>query len=280
MSDITLIETNINIGVENPFSFLHISDTHLVYADERDGERKINLAKERAGGFIPEPEKVLSDAEKIACDNSLPIVHTGDIMDFVSQANLDRVRKFINENDVLFIAGNHDFSLYVGEAKEDAAYRNKSLAYVQGAFKEDIRFNSRVLNGINFVGVDNGYYLFEEEQLKSLKKEVEKGYPIILYMHVPIFNRELYDFTLPIFSNTAAYLVGTPDELISLYEPSRAEQQKPDKATMEFIKYVKEQPLIKCILTGHIHSDFEDRLTETLPQFLTGKSTVRKINVT
>ena len=34
-------QTDIKIGVEKPFSLVHISDTHFTLADERNDERKI-----------------------------------------------------------------------------------------------------------------------------------------------------------------------------------------------------------------------------------------------
>ena len=41
----------ISIGLEKPFRAFHISDTHLAFADERETERKIALAKSRTGHF-------------------------------------------------------------------------------------------------------------------------------------------------------------------------------------------------------------------------------------
>ena len=38
------IETTLCVGAANPFFAIHLSDTHLTYADERDGERKVILA--------------------------------------------------------------------------------------------------------------------------------------------------------------------------------------------------------------------------------------------
>ena len=40
-------------------------------------------------------------------------------------------KEFMESNDYFFAAGNHEFSLYLGEAVEDADYRNQSLAKVQ-----------------------------------------------------------------------------------------------------------------------------------------------------
>ena len=62
-------------------------------------------------------------ASDTAKEYGVPIIHTGDLIDFVSLANLERAERFISENDCFTVAGNHEFSLYVGEAKEDAASR-------------------------------------------------------------------------------------------------------------------------------------------------------------
>ena len=56
------------------------------------------------------PEKILEqavEAVKYAKAHGLTIVHTGDLIDFVSEANLDAAKKFTAENDVFFAAGNH-----------------------------------------------------------------------------------------------------------------------------------------------------------------------------
>lgn len=55
------------VGAEKPFQILHIGDTHLYFADERDDERKRNLALRRQK-FFGDPEKCLRDAvTKEAC---------------------------------------------------------------------------------------------------------------------------------------------------------------------------------------------------------------------
>ncbi len=54
------------------------------------------------------------------------------------------------------------------------------------------------------------------------------------------------------------------------YSEFRAVQQRPDAPTLRMIEYIKNEPLIKAILTGHLHFSFESMLTPTLPQFVTG----------
>lgn len=272
-------QTDIHIGVESPFSLIHISDTHFVLADERNDLRKIKLSKEREKVFIPYPEKKLTQAEEYAKKNNLKIIHTGDLIDFVSQANLERAKRFIDENDVLFIAGNHEFSLYVGEAFEDEAYRNQSLAYVQKFFKEDIRFNARQIGGVNFVGIDNGYYRFDFEQLKALKEQVKLGLPIILFIHNPLFEKSLFEREFANNNLRIASVVAAPEDYLRLNNEKRQLVLKPDEATVEMFEYIKGEPLIKAVLSGHLHYDFESNVTERLPQYVTGINTIRKINI-
>ena len=49
--EMNIIKTTINIGAGAPFRVIHISDTHLTYADMRDGERKVKLADSRKKYF-------------------------------------------------------------------------------------------------------------------------------------------------------------------------------------------------------------------------------------
>lgn len=272
-------QTDIKIGIPNPFSILHISDTHFTLADERDDDRKISLSHIRKREFITQPDDKLKVAEEIANDKGLKIVHTGDLIDFVSEANLDRAKRFIDQNDVLFIAGNHEFSLYVGEAFEDEAYRNKSLEHVQQFFKENIRFNARQLGGVNFIGIDNGYYRFEQWQLSALKEQVALGIPIILFMHNPLFEKNLFEQEIANTNGFCANIVGTPDDYFSRNNEKRQYILKPDEVTLETYKYIMSQSLIKAVITGHLHYDFKSMLTDILPQYVTGIDTVRYINI-
>ena len=263
----------IQIGIEKPFKIIHVSDTHLTFADERDNQRKNLLAKDREKGF-PNAQKNLNEIEEYAAKTGYMVVHTGDLIDFVSHKNLDRAKEFYNSVDCFMVAGNHEFSQYVGEAWEDAGYRNQSLNAVQSAFDNDIRFSSKMVNGVNFVGIDNGYYLFDKEQYRSLKNEIKKGYPIILCMHVPLYQEELYRWRMSI--SPCAYLTATPKRLMKSYPEYRYRQQLADKITKKMVRLIKNTKSIKAILTGHVHHDFECDLKNKV-QYVTGVETVREI---
>ena len=46
-----ILRTPVVCGAEKPFTLLHISDTHLTLADERNDKRKIDLADGRSSCF-------------------------------------------------------------------------------------------------------------------------------------------------------------------------------------------------------------------------------------
>ena len=264
-----LIETNITVGAVEPFELLHISDTHLTLADDRDDERKLKLAEERAK-YFPHAEEYLAEAEEYAAERDMTIVHTGDLIDFVSEANLDRAREFCENNDVFFAAGNHEFSLYVGEAFEDEAYKMQSFALVQSFCGNDLRFASRVMHGVNFVALDNVYYDFTARQLEQLKAEVARGLPIVLMMHTPLYTQALCAHAMEELHQPCAYLVGAPEECLAAYPPDRRVQQQPTRDTLAMIDYIQSQPQIRAILAGHLHYNYEGPLPCGTMQYVTG----------
>lgn len=271
-----IIQTELNLGLGKEIRFLHASDTHLTRADGRDGARKVALGVKRSRVFPNNEESVLFIEQTVKETGEL-LVYTGDLIDFVSRANLSRAKQFAEKTKGFFTAGNHEFSRYVGEAWEDEAYRNKSLARVQACFPNDIRFASRVLDGVNLVGIDNSYYRFDAAQLAALKREVKKGLPILLFVHDPLHEPAIYDNMMVEKKRECAYLVDTPEELMASYPEYRYRQQKADAITHKTVEYIKNEPMIKAVFAGHMHFDFEGMVTERLPQYVTGLDTIREV---
>ncbi len=262
-----LIRSTLKIGLNKPVKLLHVTDSHIALADERDDERKHELAKRMRN---PNKEKYLKEQIAYAEANCDLMVHTGDLMDFVSHANVDMAREILKNEKIFFIAGNHDYSQYVGEAWEDNAYRMNSYMQMGYGLGVPMFFNSRVVGGVNIVGIDNSYYLFEDWHLWRLQREIEKGLPIILAFHDPLFEASLYAYHRKRLPTEPTHLVGCDEEHLLPYSEFRAVQQRPDAPTLRFIEYVKHEPQIKAILTGHLHFSFESNITENLPQFVTG----------
>lgn len=262
-----LEKSTVTIGLPKPVRLLHVTDTHLTCADEQDDERKHALARRLRD---PNKEQYLAQQIAYAEEHCDLLVHTGDLMDFVSHGNVEKAREILKNEHIFFIAGNHDYSQYVGEAWEDDAYRMNSYMQMGYGLGVPMFFNSRIVGGVNIVGIDNSYYHFAHWQIWRLQKEIEKGLPVILAFHDPLFEQSLYDYHYSVSSEDCTYLVGCDEAHLLRYSEFRAVQQRPDEATLRMIDYIKHEPQIKAILTGHLHFSFESMLTPTLPQFVTG----------
>ena len=183
-------ELTLKVGAKKKFEVLLLSDTHLTAFDSRDEEKKARLARYRNREF-PWAEYHLRQQLTYANEHGLPILHAGDMIDFVSEMNLDQTVALFSEAEwLLTTAGNHEFAHYMGyfgREKEDQAYKMRSYAHVQDAFPYDFKLSSKIVNGVNLVALDNSYYNVSQEQWDLFKKEIDKGFPIVLLVHIPFF---------------------------------------------------------------------------------------------
>ncbi len=269
-------KVSVKVGAERPFKVMHVSDTHIVRAEKADGDAKIRLAAARYP-LMGYGEHYLGEAVARARSDGAMLVHTGDMIDFVSKANLDFAGLTFGTDDWFVSAGNHEYSRFVGESKEDAEYKAGSYAEVSAHYPNDLSFASRVVNGVNFVAADDVYYSFTEDQLRLMEKEVEKGLPIVFLCHVPPYAPRHYARQMQKTGGVCAYETGVPDELVKTWkggvvDPSnwrdRKVQQRADAATAEFVAYLKAQPLVKALLGGHCHEFWEERFSPTAMMYI------------
>ena len=264
---LNIIKTTINIGLKQSVKLLHITDTHITRDDPWGGVRTKTFDLDYAGSA----EDYFFQALEYARMNNMPVLHTGDLIDFFSDGNFDFIDKYFSDVDYIYAAGNHDFCHKLGEATEDYDYKWEKIKDIAPHFKNNLYFDSKIIGGVNVVTLDDSYYRISHGQLEMLKAEVAKGYPIILALHVPIYSPGLYDVSLKKWTD-CAHLIGVPQHLIATYPDYRKEQQIPDEDTLLFIEYVKSEPMIKAIISGHIHLNFEEKLTDGLYQFVTNGS--------
>ena len=230
------VNTKIEIGLPKPLRFLHATDNHLSLADERDNERKRKLAAARHKAFVGDTNRIQENLDEMVdyCSRNCDLLlHTGDLIDFVSYKNVEVGKSYLDRTDYFMCAGNHEFSQYVGEAWEDEAYKYQSFNLVQTMTKYDLEFASRVVGGVNYTP-------------------------------------DLYDEMMLRRKNACAYVCGCPAEKMACYDAHRRKQQQPYFATNEFIDYVKNEPLIKAFITGHLHFNYEGELAPGKMQYVTG----------
>jgi len=263
-ASLNILKTTIKIGLDSPIKILHVTDTHIA-KDDPTGWGREKLFDTAYDGSN---EDYIFAIKKYAQDNKMLILHTGDFIDFFSEGNFKFIDDFFADVDYVYAAGNHDFCHFLGKAKEDYEYKWEQIDKIAPYIKSNLYFDSKIVGGVNIVTIDNSYYLFTEGQLELLKAEVAKGYPIIIGVHVPLFNDEQANSIVGA-GNPCAYLCGAPDHLLATYPEDRRIQQTPDTDTLNMIDYIKSQPLIKAVIAGHTHKNFEENLTDKLPQYTT-----------
>lgn len=271
--ELQIVKTTLEVGAEKPFKLLHVTDSHIALDDPGKDCGRFK--------FFTKAEQYFIETAEYAVRNDLTVLHTGDFFDFHSEANFAFADKHLAPLDYIYAAGNHDFCHCVGQAKEDYEYKWSQIKKVAPHVKSNLYFDFRVINGVNIVTLDNSYYLMTEGQIELLRAEAAKGYPIILAMHNPIFTKEYADMILG-EGEKCAFLMGAPEEYTSKYPEARRHQQTPDEATLKAVEYIKSEPLIKAIIVGHTHRNYEGRLDNGVLQITTGggyKGYAREITI-
>lgn len=271
--NINIVKTELKLGAAAPFKLLHVTDSHIALDDPGEDFGRFQ--------FFSNAEQYFIEMAQYARENNMPMLHTGDFLDFTSRANLDFLDKHLAPLDYMYAAGNHDFCHRVGFAREDHQYKLDQMKLTAPHIRSNLYFDSRVINGVNIITLDNSYYLIREGQIDLLRAEAAKGLPMILAMHNPLFTKEYADMILE-EGNPCAYLCGAPEEYTSKYPEDRRLQQTPDEATLNAIEYILGEPLIKAVIVGHTHRNYECMLPNGIPQITTSggyKGYAREITV-
>ncbi len=252
-------------GLDKPFKVMFLSDTHFTVEDER-GKEFYSYTK-RMGGAAVEPvnygisngrEKALLASLKKAREEQVELVVLGgDILNFPSLASVETLERIMKESGLkwAYIAGNHDWH-YEGENGVAADLRDK---WEQRNLKPLYQgnhplFHSEILHGINFVLIDNSTHEITEDQLDFFKKQINKGLPVVLMMHIPLYSN----------GHNIDYGCGHPDwnEAHDIYY--KIERRNPwpknghTKTTFDFCKLVWNSPCIIGVYAGHTHEEAVD----------------------
>lgn len=261
--DITIDEATIKIGITAPIQFFHITDSHIAYSDKDAPNQRW-----KDFGSTPQSAEIYFNQAADYCrKNNIFMLNTGDAIDFLSQANFDFLDNSTQELDYLYAAGNHDFCHCVGDATENKPYKERNIKKVAPHIKSNLYFDSKTVNGINFVTLDNSYYTLSNCQIQMLKAEAAKGLPIILGMHVPLYVPQLAQKTLS--ESGCTYLINTPTEIVEKFkDPYRRFQQEADEETVRAVDYIINEPLIKAVICGHTHERHDEALKSGVMQYV------------
>lgn len=207
----------------------------------------------------------LKEAKKAGCEL---VILGGDIINFPSLASVELLEQIMKESGLkwIYTAGNHDWH-YEGEQGDAAALRDK---WEQSNLKKLYQgqhplYSSTVLHGINFVLIDNSTNEVTEEQLDFMQEQIEKGLPIVLSMHIPLY--------LP--GHNIDYGCGNPQwnkKNDSYYEIEKRfpwPEEGHTQVTYAFRDLIFHCPLILGVYAGHTHEEAWD-VSNNVFQYVAG----------
>ncbi len=271
-TEIKITKTKLVIGVPEPFKLLHVTDSHLIYSDDQDSDMQRKLMAMRREAYDSKHgdnccRRWCDALFQYAKDNGELLVHTGDLIDYVSHGNLVQARAVMDTlDDYFFVAGNHEFTQYMGFWPGDPDFRAKNEASVKAVFKNDISCCAREYKGVNLVGLETKKSQISAEQLNFLRAQFDKGLPVLLFYHEPFYTPGLYNRIVTDFNEDDHQTLGEPDVL----HPGSS--YRATNETLAFMELVKNHPLMKGAFTGHFHFTYNDPLPSGAQQYLTAGS--------
>ncbi len=271
-----ILKNTLSVGAETPFVFLHVSDIHLSESDENDSPERRAFAAGRKRDFAFAPDAVEFIRNYVKKTGS-PIVNTGDMLDFITPENIRIARGLVEDTDMMMAAGNHEYwhcpnnRFSYDDVPETYAGKNRSLAEVERGLGIDIRFSCREIGGVNLVCMDDSDYHIDAELFEKLKAVEAEGKPILLFMHIPLYSVHI--------GREAKFSLNAPPQYFENCHPVDVFERTPDELTCQICDYIRQSPLIKCVLSGHTHANTEILGLDAQDQIITGCNTIREITV-
>ena len=271
-------------SIKEEIRIVHISDSHLSILENGKSEcpeytTRMDRAYINPKNYLTgEPgtkqqhfENILDEAK---LKNADLIILTGDIINNPTFANVNYVKEKLDSCGIEyhFISGNHDWHFEGMPGSLDELHaewitkRLKPLSRGCNPF-----YNSKIIKGINFVFIDNSTYQVEIEQLSFFREQVSKGLPIILCMHIPVYQQS--DLEREIVETMGDPRWGAEyDEYYKNEKRERWPESGNKGTTCQFLTEILECKNLLAILAGHDHSAKAAKINPSAYQYLTKAS--------
>ncbi len=243
---LNITDTKIRVGIDSPVKILHITDVHLTYANEKDSEEHHALMEKRYGVFrahacdpLYSPREYFEGAIALAKKENALLVCTGDAIDIHTCGNLDALSQIIEGEDLMFSPGGHEHQRVCKRTMEEPyPYWETVRPQLERELSRfNLYFESRIIGGINIITADNSLDYFPRPTLEAFKRELERGLPIVVFFHDPIWDA-LLNKTEP-------------------YHPEIRLKAEDYAASHEMIDLLLHHPLVITTFGGHGHKDEE-----------------------
>ena len=261
-------ETVIQIeGLRRTVSLMHITDSHLHLADERDPEA-LELIKSKKA---KRPDVHEHFIEALARSNESEVdatIFTGDITNFPSWAAIDTIANGVATLSApyLYTLGNHDWHFPFLDWND--ATRDEYYPRFEGLIDGDPRCQAKEISGVKLIALDNSNYQISMAQMDFVKEELKTGMPCLLFIHIPIFIRSLLD---PVLERWKSPIMMGATEGWTDETRAKSPEFLPNETTLKFHKYLTEGACdnIAAICCGHVHFSHADAFRAGRFQYVT-----------
>jgi len=257
-------------GLRTPLTVLHVTDAHISVLDPDEASYHEYSARMDNAYRDHDPAAHFTDLMAMAVDRDVDmIVLTGDIVNNPSKSSVAFVHEAIRATGIrsVYVAGNHDWH-YEGlagsaDVLRETWQRKRLLPLYNGG---NPLCYAVQCGGVNFVAIDNSTYQVNSEQLAFYEREVARGLPLVLLVHIPLY------VTQRVESVTAC---GNPrwgwatDKNYGIERRERWPKSGNLPSTVAFVERVKRTENLVAVLAGHIHVPWEARLSEWAMQYVT-----------
>jgi predicted MPP superfamily phosphohydrolase len=261
-------------GLAAPVRMLHLTDTHLRFFDEREGERyqgcvdhRQRLEKvHREQGTEPDPEEPFRESMAQAATQDLDLLAlTGDIIHFPAPASVEFTVEQIATLGVptMYTCGNHD--VHFTDEPVNHEIRLTRLAALQPLHNGDPDCAAHEMGGIRFVTVDNSVPQLSRKQVDFVHAQLKKGQPTVLLFHWPLSLPTLRDAVLENLGSPP--MMGDPDWSPESRSQWRTSEDTPE--TLEFVDAVTTAPNVVAAFCGHVHFAHVDAINTRAVQYVT-----------
>ena len=266
MNTIKIEHNEIRIeGLKNKYTFLHITDTHVVLFGEGETPERAEYEAPRAKAFTRNgirPEDNLLQCIEYANAHQLSgVLMTGDIVDCPSPENIAFLESALAKLQVpyVYMLGNHDWNYFNDYMTEYSIAHNRPLFRPFCGGDED--FHVKQIGELTFVALDNSmddYYPGTVERLKAVLNTAEN---VIILQHVPLNSPA-----------ASAWSIKDWKRDITLGKDG-IDYEEEGGTTEEIRQLMIASPSVKAIICGHLHHSVNDPENGTIDhkfqQFLT-----------
>ena len=260
-------------GLADSVRMLHLTDTHMQFFDERDGDkfeacvayrqRFQKMMAEQKTDYAAD-EAFRATMAQAATEELHLVALTGDIIHFPSPASVDFVLEQVATLGLpaIYTCGNHDVH-YTDEPVNEEV-RLTRLPALQRLHDGDPDCAAREVGGIRFVSIDSAVPQISGKQLAFMSTQLEAGQPTVLLTHWPLSLPTLRDDVIANLGSPP--MIGDPDWSSESRISWQVSEDTPE--TLEFVRLVTTAPNLVAVFCGHVHIAHADSINRHAIQYV------------